>query len=249
MSKKERSILSRIPVIGIPFEIMAKINAPAPYDEFGDYDAYWKLRNDKAGRILHRYEVVAERLPNGARVLDIGCGDGDFILYLSTARPDVEAIGVDVSKVAVERAVSRGVNCRVVDSTMPLSSQVEGEFDYVVLMEVLEHIVDAEAVVRQAIAFAPKRIFITIPNMGYFMHRLRLMFGGRTPTTFILYHMREHVRFWTVKDFLQWANVMELEVCDYLGQLRSLRSGMGVLVRWWPSLFATQMIYELKLLR
>ncbi len=249
MPKKKRSFLSRIPVIGIPFEIMAKINAPAPYDEFGDYDAYWKLRSDKAGRVLHRYEVIAERLSKGSRVLDIGCGDGDFILYLSKVRPDVEAIGVDVSEVAVERGVSRGVDCRVIDPAEPLSSQVEGEFDYIVLMEVLEHIVNAEEVVRQAMTLEPDRIFITIPNMGYFMHRLRLMFGGRTPTTFILYHMKEHVRFWTVKDFLQWADVMGLDVCDYLGQMRSLRRGMGGLVRWWPSLFATQMIYELKILR
>jgi 2-polyprenyl-3-methyl-5-hydroxy-6-metoxy-1,4-benzoquinol methylase len=105
-------------------------------------------------------------------------------------------------------------------------------------MEVIEHVADAESIVRQAQQMHPRRIIITTPNMGFILNRLRLLLG-RTPVTVILYHMREHLRFWTVKDFRQWADVLGMEVVRIAAQ-----NYKRWIARTWPSLFCRQIIYE-----
>ena len=61
------------------------------------------------------------------------------------------------------------------------------------------------------------------------------------PVTAIVYHIKEHLRFWTVRDFHHWAEHCGFKVETYTGQ-----NGFFGLWRIWPSLFARQMIYVLK---
>jgi methionine biosynthesis protein MetW len=190
---------------------------------------------------MARFRFVTERIPDGARVLDIGCGDGGFLAHLKAHRPNCHVLGADIAPRSIEMLAARGLPGVVIDPARPLAAQLTGTFDYVTLLEVLEHIVDAESVIRQVCALGPKRIFVSVPNMGFIFNRIRLMFGGRTPITVIVYHMREHVRFWTVKDFREWAAVMGLEVKHVFGQ----HGYISALVEHWPALFARAVVYEL----
>lgn len=113
------------------------------------------------------------------------------------------------------------------------------------MMEVIEHIVDAEDLMHQVMEMNPSRIFITIPNVGCIKHRLRLMFGGRFPITSIFYHMKEHVRFWTVKDFKQWSKAMGLHIISIHGQFDQGDKLVKFVVKKWPTLFADRVVYEL----
>jgi hypothetical protein len=99
---------------------------------------------------------------------------------------------------------------------------------------------------RQVLALQPKRVFVTIPNVGFLVHRLRLMFAGRFPITSIFYHMKEHLRFWTVKDFHQWARHLDMVVCSYHGQVDRPDKVVNWLSRGAPSLFADRVVYELE---
>jgi 2-polyprenyl-3-methyl-5-hydroxy-6-metoxy-1,4-benzoquinol methylase len=153
---------------------------------------------------------------------------------------------MDSSTNAISLLKQRGINGAVIIAEKTLREIAGGDFDYVVMMEVIEHVQDAERLFLQALQFNPKTIFITIPNTGYIMHRLRLMFGGRFPITFIVYHMKEHIRFWTVKDFIQWIESMNCTVHRYTGQERTANPLRLYLIRHFPSLFAAQMIYEVK---
>jgi methionine biosynthesis protein MetW len=220
-------------------------------DEFPNYDAYWliRARDGKHASKLDRYVTVAKSLPTAAKVLDIGSGDGAFLKYLKDNRPDCILTGADVSKVAIESLARLNIDGIHLDQHLPLAEQLtrKGHWDAVILMEVIEHVADAEDLIRQVIALAPKCIFITIPNVGFVTHRLRLMLGGRFPVTSIFYHMREHVRFWTVKDFAQWAPSMGLTLVSMQAGLIDPKSPVAWLIRLWPSLFAKQMVYELRL--
>ncbi|GAH91867.1 unnamed protein product, partial [marine sediment metagenome] len=119
------------------------------------------------------------------------------------------------------------------------------EYDYICLMELIEHIAHPEFLIKKIKNKFKKYLFITIPNMGYIENRLRLAFAGKMPITIIIYHIREHIRFWTVKDFLYWANRLGLTVEAYYGQ-----GGLGIprikLWKYFPSLFASQIVYVLK---
>lgn len=224
-----------------------KLSQPAPYNNYPSYDEYWSERHaqGKNPGVLHRYQVIASLLPNEASVLDIGCGDGAFGEYLKDTRPDCDFYGLDISKTAVDYAQQRGLKAQVIDPEISIDQQVSESFDCVTVMEVLEHIVDAEEVMTSVAKLAKGSIYITIPNVGCIQHRLRLAFFGRFPVTTIIFHMKEHVRFWTYKDFEQWVSLFDLEITDCIGQAGIYSSMERSLAKRFPKLFAPQVIYEL----
>jgi methionine biosynthesis protein MetW len=210
--------------------------------EFEDYDEYWLKREEDGSswEFIPRYKIATDMVSDGESVLDVGCGTGGFLVYLKQQKPLCELFGIDKSQRAAGIARHRGIEASVIDTQMSLRLQVDRDFDVVVLMEVLEHLVDAEGLFRQALEFHPKRVIVTVPNMGYIANRLRLLFG-RTPVTIVIYHMREHVRFWTVKDFREWVDIFGLRINRIIPQ----DGEKNWLARSWPSLFSAQLVYEL----
>lgn len=237
-----KSIVVRIPVLNFLSHTFIELRKPMPLKDFVDYDEYWARRQEhhKQREFLPRYKIITDLVPDGTSVLDVGCGCGDFLAYLKRHRPNCDVLGADISPLAIRILKEHGQSGCVVSPDLPLSAQIDRKFDYVVLMEVIEHVVDAESFLRDVVAFCPKRIFVTIPNMGYILNRLRLLFG-RMPITVIIHHMREHVRFWTVRDFREWAHVLGLDVKSVVAQ----NGHSPWLARLWPSLLARQVVYEL----
>ncbi|WP_081884691.1 MULTISPECIES: methionine biosynthesis protein MetW [unclassified Pseudomonas] len=240
-------IFKKIPVLRVLHRYWREITRPAPLQEFEDYDTYWQMRvrEQRTAKEMDRYRLIASVLPVNASVLDIGCGEGSFLRYLSRNRPDCKGSGADISISALEELTASGISVTRIDPQRRLVEQLAGSWDVVVLMEVIEHVVDAEDLVRQVIELGPRRIFITIPNAGFLLHRLRLLFGGRFPITTIVYHMREHIRFWTVKDFEQWADVLGMHIHTCRAQVDRPDRLVRWLSNWHPALFAAQVVYEL----
>lgn len=240
-------MIEKIPVLRSIAKFHQRLFSPMPLHPFPDYDAYWAMRgNEPPERGFHRDLFITARIPDGSSVLDIGCGNGAFLRHLKNAKPKCFAFGMDISAEAIRALAKKGVDGTVILPGRRLRQLTEKQFDYVVLMEVIEHVADAEDLLQQALEFQPKRIFITIPNVGHFIHRLRLLVGGRFPVTSIVFHMKEHIRFWTVKDFIQWSESLGCKVRHYTGQERTGNPIKLGLLRLFPGLFAGQMIYEIE---
>lgn len=224
------------------------LTRPAPLEEFPDYDAYWQLRHEQDGRQVfrYRYEYVAGIIPPGASVLDLGCGDGALLRELRERNPTGRIVGADVSDGVVQALKRDGFDVRLLATSGTLEEQFGERFDYVVMMEVVEHVVDCEEITRQAAKVARSRLIITTPNVGFLTHRLRLGLFGRFPITSVCHHMKEHVRFWTVTDFKEWAGSLGLRICRITPQVSPAESRIAsFLGRVWPNMFAKQVIYEI----
>lgn len=224
-----------------------KLNMRAPLNDYPSYDEYWERRHatGKNPGLLYRYRMIASLLPQGASVLDIGCGDGSFGLHLASVRPDCTYVGADISASAIDIVRKRGLQGFVIDPEVAVSAQVEGPFDVVTAMEVIEHVHDAEALMAGLVSLTRNLVVITIPNTGFILHRARLAIYGRFPVTTIVFHMKEHIRFWTYKDFVEWVAPFGLFVRDYIGQEGNNSILERFLIRKFPSLFAAQVIYVL----
>lgn len=225
-----------------------KLNGPAPLDEYPDYEAYWqnRARDGRTSKVLHRHELIAKLLPQEASVLDVGCGDGTFGQHLAAVRPDCSYYGLDVSNASVELARGKGLAAAVLDPDKNLSEQVDRRVDVVTIMEVLEHVHDAEALFRSMQSLAPRSIIVTIPNVGFWAHRMRLALFGRFPVTTIIFHMKEHIRFWTYKDFAEWVALFGMRIVGFHGQKGTGSRLNDVFATRFPALFASQVIYVLR---
>jgi len=190
-----------------------------------DYDAYWDHREQ--GAMQPRFEIIAAGIQAGETVLDVGCGDGVLLAHLKAARA-IEGIGVDLSRAAVDRARSRGVEARV-GSIDAFDAAPAASFDHVVMSEVLEHVADPERFVRRGWSLARRTLWLTFPNIAYFPHRLRLL-SGRFPVQWVVFP-GEHLRFWSVPDFRRWLGQLGTGVPE-------LRASNGVtlfgLHALWP---------------
>jgi len=195
-----------------------------------DYDHYWRVRG------LHtfqpRYQIMAEVIEPSSTVLDIGCGEGLLLEYLTETR-GISGCGVDIAPEAVKLARARGVEAEVADI---LHWEIKQEYDYIILSEVLEHLANPEEVIAKVRERFRKALLVSVPNIGYYKHRLRLLLG-RFPLQWE-WHPAEHLRFWTVIDFVEWVGELGLEVVD----VRS-SNGFPLLHRYLPNLFGNQVVF------
>lgn len=244
---KTKKIWERVPGLRILVRLIIEIYKPAPLDEFANYTEYWCMRDEygRTNQILNRFVVIEKLIKNGDKVLDIGCGDGSFMAYLKNRKEDIDALGIDISPEAVKLAKAKGLKAELISQNDNLKDKIPTGWDVITLMEIIEHHVDAEVLIRQVIDLEPKKIFITIPNVGCLKHRLRLMLGGRFPVTSIHFHMKEHVRFWTPKDFREWCQILGLNVVNIYGQVDRGDTLVKLFTKKLPALFADRVIYEL----
>lgn len=140
-----------------------------------DWDEHWRKLGAESERnpgVLYRARLIGGLLEAGGppeRVLDIGAGVGDFLLHASRRWPQAELAGVDVSAEAARIASARvpGATCEVADLTAgaPTSDALHGWATHAVCSEVLEHLDEPVALLRNCqVMLAPGvRFVITVP--------------------------------------------------------------------------------------
>jgi len=219
---------------------------PAP--SFGtalgmDYDRYWKeRRNEQRSGISawqkQRADIVAGMIEPGSTVLDIGCGDGAMLLYLQE-KAHIRGIGVDISEKELEKAKRAGIDVIAMDVMDMKQLSALPEADYVTGFEIIEHMPLPETFLFHISKKARKGLIFSVPNSGYYQHRLRLLFG-RFPLQWVA-HPGEHLRFWTVPDMRRWVSWV-----GYEPQHLVLYEGLPVLNNLWPSVFAQGMVVHIR---
>lgn len=197
------------------------------------YEDYWRKRGESGYR--PRYKIFLEWMGENSRVLDIGCGDGFFGEMLK--EKSIDYTGCDISERALDIARGRGLNvfqC-ILENKIDFPDK---SFDYVVMSEFLEHIVNSEEILKEAGRLAKKGVLVSIPNIAYWRFRLELLFG-RFPKQWAV-APQEHLRYWSVKDFKNTARSLGFEIKE----IRS-SNGRKLLRGLWPNLFGFQVCFYL----
>ena len=125
--------------------------------------------------------LIAEMIAPGARVLDIGCGDGTLIDELFTTK-GCDARGIEIDMALVTRAVAHGLPVMHGDADSDLSYYPDDAFDYVVLSRTLQAVERPREVLAQMLRIGARAV-VSFPNFGHWQVRWQLLATGRMPMT------------------------------------------------------------------
>ncbi|MFP4687651.1 MAG: methionine biosynthesis protein MetW [bacterium] len=161
------------------------------------------------------YRFIEQHVPRGARVLDLGCGDGSLLKELIEKR-DVDGIGIEIDETAVQDCISAGVPVYHGDMLEGISMFEEGSFDVVILSRTLQQSLEPARLVSEIIRVGQLGI-ISFPNFGYWPLRLKFLFSGRMPRDKKFkysWHDSPNIHLLTVKDFVDYCRGNELQIVD-----------------------------------
>jgi methionine biosynthesis protein MetW len=184
-------------------------------------------------------QAIAELVPPGARVLDLGCGDGALLAYLQQTR-GCTGYGVEIDDANVLACVQRGVNVIQLNLNEGLDLFDDASFDVVLQIDTLQHLRNAETMLRETVRVGRVGI-VAFPNFAHWPNRLSIM-RGRMPVTKRLpyqWYDTPNIRVGTHADLATLAQRSGLKVQDSFG----LQDGKPV--RFAPNLLAGTSVYKL----
>ena len=152
------------------------------------------MRND------HKY--ILEMIEPNSHVLDLGCGDGELLSVLMKEK-NCRVVGIEINEKEIYKCVERGVSVSHGDIDSGLADYSDKRFDYVILNESLQEVLNPEKVIAEALRVGKKAI-VGIPNFCNLNARLQIFFLGRVPVTEGLpykWYNTPNLRFLSIKDF------------------------------------------------
>ena len=183
-------------------------------------------------------EALARLVPEGSRVLDLGCGDGSMLDYLQRSR-GCSGYGIEIADANVLACVRRGVNVIQLNLDEGLAMVGDNSFDVVLQIDTLQHLRNAEVMLRET-ARVGRTGIVAFPNFAHWPNRLSVL-RGRMPVTRRLpyqWYDTPNIRVGTYKDFEVLALKNQLRMIDSFG----LQNGRAV--RWCPNARAGTAVFH-----
>jgi homoserine O-acetyltransferase len=160
------------------------------------------------------YATIASWVKNGARVLDLGCGDGALLAHLTRVR-NVTGYGLEIDDAGVLASVEHGINVVQTNLERGLRDFDDAAFDCVILSQTLQAMRRIEQLVGEMLRVAREAI-VTFPNFGHWSHRLQIL-RGRMPVSESLpyqWYDTPNIHLCTVADFDAFLDKRGLEIVD-----------------------------------
>lgn len=188
-------------------------------------------------------EVISSLVTPGARVLDLGCGDGSFLRHLRNDR-GAEVLGLEIDPALVGRCIANNVPVVQWDFSTPLSFLEEKSFDLVILSQTLQETKEPDKLLQEIVRIG-KLAAVSVINFAHFSCRFQLMFRGEMPRTpQIPYHWYDtpNIHLSTIDDFRKLCCELVFEIREEI----PIPARFPRLSKLYPNFFAVGGVFLLK---
>lgn len=192
-------------------------------------------------------QLIADLVTSGARVLDVGSGDGS-LLELLEQRRKVDGRGIELSQAGVNECVARGLSVIQGDADRDLVYYPDHAFDFVILSQTIQATRNPKLVLKELLRIG-ERAIVSFPNFGHWSIRLSLGLWGRMPVTENLAHSwyeTPNIHFCTIRDFVSLAEELGAKVETAIA-LNATGQKIGMRLPWsfW-NIFGQQAVFVLR---
>jgi methionine biosynthesis protein MetW len=184
-------------------------------------------------------QAIARLVPEGAHVLDLGCGDGALLDVLQRQRR-CTGYGIEIADANVLACLARGIDVLQLNLHQGLAAFGDQSFDAVLQIDTLQHLRNAEVMLRETVRVGRIGI-VAFPNFAHWPNRLSVL-RGRMPVTRRLpyqWYDTPNIRVGTFKDFQALARKNGIRILDAFG----LQAGRAV--RFLPNARAATAVFRL----
>lgn len=196
----------------------------------------------KLTRLRPDLQVVAQFIPAGAKVLDLGCGDGELLQFLIHEK-QVKGRGIELSEAGVLACVRRGLSVRQGNLHEGLADYPDQSVDYVILSQTLPFLNDPAHILSEMLRVG-KQAIVSFPNWGNWRCRLEWLFTGRTPQAPDFdqkWHDNRRWQIFTIADFEDFCHWVGIEI-----QQKVCLAGSWQVTGRWENWRARTAVYALE---
>ncbi|MFA6636869.1 MAG: methionine biosynthesis protein MetW [Candidatus Omnitrophota bacterium] len=189
-------------------------------------------------RFDHR--IIGDMIAPGSVVLDVGCGNGDLLEYL-TEEKNVKGSGVEISEEAIYLCVEKGLSVSHGDIDSGLREYPDKFFDYVIFNQTMQQVQKPVDAISEALRIG-RKVIVGFPNFCNMPARFQLFFTGHVPVTPSLpytWYDTPNLHFLSIKDFEKFCGSMKIRI-----EKKVFVSG-DFLIRILPNLFAQNGIFQI----
>jgi len=189
-------------------------------------------------------ELISRWIPKNAKVLDLGCGEGELLAYLQENK-NVTGYGVEIDNAQIVTAIARGVNCVRKDLNNGLESFTDGSIDIVMMTQSLQQLEKPDQMLKELLRVG-KEAIVTFPNFGHWSTRRYLGLKGQMPVSKALPYQwfnTPNIHLCTFKDFEKLCRDQGVSIKKRLVVDRQHRVSRAI--NWLPNLLGEIAIYHI----
>ena len=172
------------------------------------------------------HQIICSMINEGARVLDLGCGNGD-LMSLLVREKNASVQGIELDDTAVHQCVEKGLMVFQGDIESGLTDYPNHVFDDVILNQSMQEVRKVDLIIQESLRVG-KRVIVGFPNFAHLTTRLTLFFRGKTPVTESLpnqWYATPNLHFLSIRDFEDYCAHKNVRILAryYLGEHTTVR--------------------------